>query len=451
MRTFNKTKLALGVAAGMAMLAASTGAQAISTGTDFNLSAKARAGGMGGAAYTMPQEASAAVFGNPATMTQFKGINMNFGASLLTIDLTSEDKLTGNKHTSDADNYIIPDFGLTLQVSPNLVIGTGLEVDAGLGADYRDDPILEGIVVPGGLNLEVELISFNANLAAAYKVTDQWSVGSAITIGFGMLQVGDNGGELGEALGGVTSGSNSSVHDVGFGLSLGTTYEIQDGIMTSLAVKSPVKYSFKNVSNGKDLGAPGSSILGNDSSLGGTDFQDTELAQPLEVILGVAFDNVMAPGLLVEADVIWKNWSDAEFYQDLWDDQILIALGAQYETGDWTYRAGYSWADDIILSNPKGNNVGDLTHASPGVPFTPDAKKIVQMSLAPVIWQHTVTTGIGYNFTESVSVDAYVAYAFGETDEQSFEGVLGDLGLEGQKADAKSEVLIGAGINIALP
>jgi len=35
MRTFNKTPLALGVAAGMAMLVASTGAQAASAGTDF--------------------------------------------------------------------------------------------------------------------------------------------------------------------------------------------------------------------------------------------------------------------------------------------------------------------------------------------------------------------------------------------------------------------------------
>ncbi|PCH85509.1 MAG: hypothetical protein COB89_01975 [Piscirickettsiaceae bacterium] len=122
MRTFNKTPLALGVAAGMAMLVASTGAQAASAGTDFGLTAHTIAGGMAGAAYTRPQEASAAVFGNPATLTQFPGVNFNFGAALvilteikvetdttLSADIGGGDiNLVGHEdHVSDADNYII--------------------------------------------------------------------------------------------------------------------------------------------------------------------------------------------------------------------------------------------------------------------------------------------------------------------------------------------------------
>src|SRR5690606_19896595 len=54
----------------------------LNTGTDLNLSLKPIAGGMAGAAYTRPQEVSSALFGNPATLTQFKGFNFGLGAAL---------------------------------------------------------------------------------------------------------------------------------------------------------------------------------------------------------------------------------------------------------------------------------------------------------------------------------------------------------------------------------
>ena len=320
MRTFNKTPLALGVTAGMAMLVASTGAQAISSGTDLNLSAHSAAGGMAGAAYTRPQEVSAAVAGNPATLTQFSGVNFNFGAALINIEdiqvdtdttVPGSSAITGLsdsyhvEHHSDANNYIVPTLGISLQVSPNLFLGLGLEADAGLGADYRDDalqlyagavesisnaaggaiPLLDG---PVAAPLLVEVISFNANLAAAYKVSEQFSVGGTLTIGFGLAQLGtagpttgfdgvsdlvveqlltgaagptvndgnlDSGDIVAGALGlpagiyGNTlanwGGSTSSVHDIGFGWTLGSTYVVADGITTSLTVKSPLEYKFK--------------------------------------------------------------------------------------------------------------------------------------------------------------------------------------------------------------
>jgi len=41
-----------------------------------------------------------------------------------------------NKPLSDANNYVLPDLSITLQLSPNLVTGTGLEVDSGIGTGY---------------------------------------------------------------------------------------------------------------------------------------------------------------------------------------------------------------------------------------------------------------------------------------------------------------------------
>jgi len=476
MRTFNKKPLALGVAAGMAMLVASTGAMAISTGTDLNLSAKARAGGMAGAAYTMPQEASAAVFGNPATLTQFKGINLNFGASWLSIAGVENDQtfavsgttVATNTSTSDADNYIVPDFGLTLQVSPNLVIGTGLEVDAGLGADYRDDPIaLAAGALGTELPLLVEVISFNANLAAAYQVNDKLSLGAAVTIGFGLAQLGTSGPST--LLTGVEEGNpltplfddfggtTSSVHDIGFGGSLGATYLIDEGIMVSATVKSPLEYNFKNIIHADPA------LPGNNNPNG---YQDLTIQQPTEVIFGLALDDVLVPGLLVEADAIWKNWSDAHTYEDVYEDQWLLAIGAQYQAGDWTYRAGYSYAQDIHSDRPNNtlgglNGLGSIPLGNGALQeISADVVGLVQETLLPTIWNHTVTAGVGYAITDTVSIDAYAAYAFGEEESRQTPNLVNalvayELAPPGTtldfNADIDYEFMVGAGINIALP
>lgn len=487
MITFNKTPLALGVAAGMAMLAASTGAQAGNTGTDLNLSAKARAGGMAGAAYTMPQEASAAVFGNPATLTQFKGINVNFGATFITLDAENVQSTTiagslvpgingtsSNTSTTDAKDYVVPDLGITLQVSPNLVIGTGLELDSGLGTDFRDDPVslFAGALAPAGLAqtgvpLLVEVISFSANLAAAYQVNDQLSLGASATIGFGLAQLGTAGPTIGlDALGGALGaaptltdfgGTSASVHDIGFGASLGATYLLQEGVMLSATVKSPVSYNFRDIIYADQTAVP--AVHGHNG------YQDLTLQNPTEVIMGVAFNNVFMPGLLVEADAVWKNWSDAQTFQDIFEDQWLLSLGAQYKTGEWTYRAGYSYAGDILSDKPN-NTLGGLDGLgtiplgeTPGfTAISVDVVELVQVGLVPVIWEHTVTAGIGYQITDAVSVDGFISYSFDNTDtrnpstlDAAAAGLIGGTVETEYKIELGPEIMAGIGLNIALP
>ncbi|HIG79426.1 MAG TPA: long-chain fatty acid transport protein [Cycloclasticus sp.] len=571
MRTFNKTPLALGVAAGMAMLVASTGAQADSTGTDLNLSAHTIAGGMAGAAYTRPQEASAAVFGNPATLTQFPGVNFNFGAAHIFLQQIEVETTTvtgaanganalglptyaaTNTHTSsatsDADNYIIPTLGISLQVSPKLFLGLGLEADAGLGADYRNDPIsLTGMDAAGlasvgygedlTIPLLVEVISFNANVAAAYQATEKLSLGASVTIGFGLAQLGTAGETTGLSaaltdVGGNTptfdglapavgapglvgndagfnifsdfGGTTSSVHDIGLGWSLGATYEVNDNITTSLAVKSAVEYQFDDIISFESSYAQvlGAATLGAPASGIGAGLQHLDIEQPLEVIAGIAYEK---GGLLVEADVIWKNWSDASAYEDVYEDQFKIALGAQYKVDKWSFRAGYSWSEEILKDTPNNtlgtlNGVGSIplgdtalaTDAAlealglpAGLGFVDgaavDVVELVQMSLVPVIYQHNVTAGVGYNFTDAVSVNAFASYAFAEEDSRSLETLIEVVNLAGPagvadganllpvvglptidtvtndgfnslsvKQDLGGEIFVGVGINVALP
>lgn len=426
----------------VAALAFSGQVMALNTGTDMNLAYKPAAGGMAGAAYTRPQDVSSALFGNPATLTQFKGANVSLGASYMDplLDVTHTNGAYSNTSQSSARSYLVPDFALSLEAMPNTVLGLGVELDAGLGADFRSRPVTAG---PGGavtLPLNVELVSFNANVGLAHQLTPELSLGGALTIGFGLAQLGTTGDTTGitAALGGLGlsdfGGTTSSVHDIGFGASFGLTYRPMAPLMLSAALKSPVKYKFKH-------------ILSTTVS-GSQQYQDIEVEQPLEVVLGGAYD--LAPGLMLEADVVWKNWGDAKTYKDVYRDQTLVLLGAQYKTGPWTLRGGYSYASEILRKEPNGTldslvGVGTLplNTAVPPIDLAQNGlTKLVQMTLVPVITQHTIAAGVGYNFTANLRADVYGAYALDEKKRRSLGAVLGSY-----EAELK-QWSVGAGVSL---
>ncbi len=475
-----------------ALTSVATSVLANNTGTDFNLSMHTIAGGMGGAAYTKPQEASAAVFGNPATLAQFQGNQYNFGASLLKIKEFKNTQTTtlagmgpdgsdatfSNSSVSSADNYVIPTFGSINQINDDFYFGYGLEVDAGIGADFRNDPITllggAGEALVGktiALPLTVELISINANFAGAYQVTPELSLGASFTVGFGLAQlgtVGDSTGydELGNTLeAGLAlpfaplndfGGTTSSVHDTAFAYSLGATYLLPSGLGFSAAIKSPLAYKFED-------------IIYADTAISAGAFQDMEIEQPLEAIVGIAFDNVIADGVLIEADAIWKNWSNANSYEDVYDDQLLLTFGVQFSDvlPGLDLRLGYSHAENPLLDTPNNTisglqGAGSLplgeTAATMGLsPLATDIMKIVQMTLVPVVWQHTFSGGLGYQLTDSISVNAYTAISTGEKDSRSLDTVDGTLGLLGvnssttQTVELDPEISYGLGIHVKLP
>ena len=484
-------------AAGIALVISSGGVQALSTGVDLNLTTHTAAGGMGGAAYTKPQEVSAAIFGNPATLTQFGGVSHNFNATYLrleSIEFISSNTNDATGTTSDPSassksDFFIPNIGTGLQLSPNIFVGIGIEADAGLGADYRENPLhLAGQISKkaGALGLGdgsdpafpllVELISFNVNIAAAMKVTDKLSVGLAPTIAFGFLQLGSAGPTSGLAnLDNLTGnilglsdfgGTASSVNTYGWGYSLGVTYEYMPGITLSGAYKSETRYNFNEVLY---------------TAVEGKRWQDLRLELPRDIITGVAFENVFMPDTLVEIDYVFKNYGDANAFEDVWKDQHIINLGAQFNPGGgvWTFRAGYNYASELLRETPN-NTLGSLTGigslplgkaadrlqtktALPYGDLATDFLRGVQMSLLPVTWQHNVTVGGGFKLNPAVTINAFSSFGLGENSSRSAPTV--DFAIENLVAgggvatnsttvfenDNGLEWAFGASINVLLP
>lgn len=286
-------------------------------GTDVNLSLHGAAGGMGGAGYTFSLEPSTAVFGNPASLTQLSGINFNFGASYFSPDLEHTQSFgpVSNTSASDAKDFLIPLTALSIQLGEKLFFGTGLEVSSGAATNYRNDPLtilgttetldtILGTSVPA-----VSLVqTFNANSAFAYQVAPWLSVGVAGTLGLGLLQFGTVGNtvgltEVGTAFGAPSitdfGGTTALNQSYGVGGSVGINLQPLPNLRVSAAYKSPVSYTFAGVV---------STVVGSES---GSVFQDVNVQEPQEIIVGIGY---ATEGVMLTADLAWKNYADADTY-----------------------------------------------------------------------------------------------------------------------------------------
>ncbi|MBW2327431.1 MAG: outer membrane protein transport protein, partial [Deltaproteobacteria bacterium] len=139
-----------------------------------------------------------------------------------------------------------------------------------------------------------------------------------------------------------------------------------------------------------------------------------EMESPQQVGFGIAYD-FFETGLVLEADVKWINWSNADGYQDFdWDDQTVFAIGAQYKATDkLVLRAGYNYAKNPVNEHNNFNGTTMTTVQGTTMPtYYYETFRIIGF---PAIVEHHITLGIGYKFTDAFSLDLGFVYAFENT------------------------------------
>ena len=347
-------------------------------GTDLNLTMMPAAGGMGGVGIARPQDAGSAVFGNPASLTQFDGAHFMFGATFYAQDVTAthDGTTSGTAWSGDsnAGPYLVPSIAITQSLSDRITAGLGLGIVSGIGSDFRK--------VPGSLDPLAEIMVFGANAGAAYRINDHFSVGGMATIGMGFGQAG-------------LTGNTASTSNFGLRGTVGANYSM-NATTLGLYYRSPLAIEYENMVR-----------------YGSGSFHSPTFEQPQEVGFGIANETLAGGKLLIAADVIWKDWESAESYQDLYDDQTILALGAQYTTGPYKFRIGLSHADSPIKKNV-GSNIGSITSLQVGaatVPLNPGLTRYVQATNAEVVWEDQITLGMGWNIQKGLTLDAHASIA----------------------------------------
>ncbi|TWU34535.1 Outer membrane protein transport protein (OMPP1/FadL/TodX) [Novipirellula aureliae] len=342
-------------------------------------------GGMAGASLSRPQDLQSAIYGNPATLTQFRGTQFSFGAGwaepTINIDQSTSLPLVGvdpYAAKSGTPGSAIPNIGVTQDMRVfdlPVTIGLGLLTNAGLGAEYRG--------VPASNGTSSQYLALDVVAGAGVDLTDRLSVGAAMTVGTSFLDgpfVDLTGMTAAFALRG-TIGAN---YDLGHNTSLGAYWQ--------------TKKSF----NFEDA------VLYN----GGT-AQDLAFDHPENFGIGVANSSLLDGRLLLAMDIVYKHHSNADFLKEIYNNQWVYQFGAQYAVSPrLRLRAGYAYNENPMRQDPSVTSIGGVDLPD-GIP----ALRYVQGQFA-AISQHRITGGVGIrDMLPGVDVDLFAGGMFENTDQ----------------------------------
>jgi long-chain fatty acid transport protein len=352
---------------------------------------------MGGVGIAAPQDAISAVFSNPAGMcfgpycptSQF-----DFAGTIFMPEPKAEVTASGQTYKADArdQNYAIPAIGFSVPIGgadARWRFGLSAYGVSGLGVDYRDTRIDRpnqfgpGAALAGGTYTNLQLMKFAPTIA--YQALPNLSVGTSFQINYSTLDLGDG-----------------TVAAYSYGVKLGGIYKPIDQLSIGLAYTSPQKATYNHVFD-----------FDNDGRR-----SNLTLEQPQEVGLGAAYEFFKA-GVLLETNVKWINWSDADGFKDFdWDDQWVFAVGGQWEAIDHLFlRVGYNYAENPVKENSGWN--GSLVGPGPPEFVNVQGKSLPRYYYEtfrviglPAVVEHHLTAGVGYEIGESLILNLSYMHAF---------------------------------------
>lgn len=339
---------------------------------------------MGGTGVAAPQDTTAALSTNPAAIASFKGTQFDIGATYFIPNQKA--KVTWSavgypdwSGSSQDSPYAVPAIGLITPISKDLTFGLGFLGIAGLGVDYVNIGPL------GGNNVRTMMIVLGLTPTVAYKM-GPLALGASILGNFQLADFGE----------GVT-------HDIAWGARLGVHYDLN---MISLGLSYTTEQS-----------ATHERIF---NLVGDSNKENLKIGLPQQFAFGVGIKPI--PKLLIEADVKWLNWENADLFKDVdWKNQWVYALGLQYKvTSDLALRAGFNYGKNPVeihndfnvsgTTNLQGNTISTFTY---------EYLRIIGL---PAITETAYTLGLGYNLSKNVALNLGYKYVPKKTITESTMG-----------------------------
>ena len=370
---------------------------------------------MGGVGIAAPQDAISAVFSNPAAMCfgpYCPSSQFDFAGTIFMPEPKAEITASGQTFKTDArdQNYAIPAIGFSVPIGgadARWRFGLSAYGVSGLGVDYRDTKIDQpnyfgpGAPLAAGTYTNLQLMKFAPTIA--YQVLPNLSVGTSFQINYSTLDLGDG-----------------SVAAYSYGVKLGAIYKPLDQLSLGLVYTSPQKATYNHVYD----------FSGNGRR------QNLTLEQPQEVGLGVAYE-FLKPRMLLETNVKWINWSDADGYDDFdWNDQWVFAVGGQWEAIDHVFfRLGYNYAKNTVDDHDNWNGTFGADFVSvQGKSLPRYYYESFRVMGFPAIVEHHLAAGFGYEMGENLVLNLSYMHAF--------ENELSESGtaLDGSNAKIKSKL-----------
>lgn len=341
-----------------------TSAQTVSAqvfGIELHNTTMPASGGMAGTSLSQPQDVTSAINGNPATTTLFPGTQFIFGGAFVeptyNVNQTAALPLIGvtpfsGKSATPAS--LLGNIGVTHQTEVMgipLTLGMGFISNAGLGVDFRQFPESNGT--------HASYLALDVVNSVGIQVSPQLSFGTSIAIGTSILD-------------GPFASSSSSQIAYSPRFSVGSNYDFGNGRSIGVYWQSKKWLTFDNI-----VRFPGGS------------FQDINLEHPSNFGIGIANQSLMCGRLLLAADFLFKNYSDADFFKAIYENQWVFQFGSQYQINEkLKFRMGYYFNEDPTRDAVPGT-IGGIVPVG-GIPSV----QYVQGQFASVT-QHSLSGGFG--------------------------------------------------------
>lgn len=381
-----------------------------------------------GYAFVGEADTPAAVYFNPAGLTQLESGNYISGGAAILSPSASYTDFAGNETQMTRQNFKLPhlyfvsDFGVD-----NWVFGVGGVSSWGLGTSFAEDSFARYNAT------DADIAMIDSMVTAAYKFNDQVSFALGVNSVYSTVNKAKK-----LAQGGLADGDfNLKGKDTAWGYRLATHYKMNEHHRFGLMYRSPLplKYRGKAFLHELNAGAGYSAIFGGDHF-------ETNFAQELELPQSVALGYSFQPEnkWTFNFDIEWFDWSSVEYDLVEWTEVLTVNQAAVLNAGnpsdrDWksVWSAGlgleYAWNDDFRLRS------GYYYHTTP----IPDEN--VDSSL-PDANKHGITAGFGYDVTDNSTVDLAYSYLFYEN--FTLDNAVGNA--FGANLDGKYEQIMHMGI-----
>jgi long-chain fatty acid transport protein len=327
---------------------------------------------MGGAGVAAPQDATSAIFANPAAMCfgpYCPGSSVDFAGTIFVPSVKGKTNFGPGMTGSDDSNLppsVIPAIAVTSPINEKWRFGAGMYGVSGLGVDYKNTNIPP-------IYTQLQVLKLAPNIA--YLITPNFSLGASFEVVWQSLDLGQ----------GASPGYT-------VGLQLGALYHL-DKFNFGFSFTTPESVNHKNVADFDGNGV----------------FDDLKLEAPWRVQGGISFEPNSQ--WLFEGYARWLGWSSAEGYEDFnWDDQWVFGLGAQWKPAEkWALRLGYNYGKNPVKVTNGWNPAG--TEIVQGTPVNRTQYETLRIVGFPAVVEHHFTAGLGYKLTDSLALNASFMFA----------------------------------------
>jgi long-chain fatty acid transport protein len=383
MRNFSVSLLAIAITFGCLR-----GVQAQSFGVELQNTLMPASGGMAGTSIARPQDLTSALNGNPAALTQFQGTQFIFGGGwaepTFNMTQTSQIPVIGPPEIgtfsarSTAPGTPLGNIGVTQDLSAlgmPATFGIGFVTTAGGFVDFRQIPNSNGTNSGQAI--------FNIPMGVGLDVTDRLSVGASMALGIAFFD-------------GPFVGASGMTPDYALRGTLGANYLLTDFTTLGFYYQTQQSYTFDNAV----VVNPGPTQKA----------YDIQMDLPQNLGWGIANTALCDGCLLVALDITYKLWDQADLYDAIYDNQLVVQLGTQYTMGYYKFRAGYAWAEKPLDATPDVNVGGVNVGSLPGVRYT--------QGLLAITSQHRVSFGVGVSdVLPGIDLDMMAGGMFNDTEQ----------------------------------